>query len=68
MDENKYSNDITQWVVFKDLTHKILYYRTYDNLSLHKVDLAKLDFSENAKRLWMPIASSASIQDRHRNF
>jgi len=67
-DNNKYTNDITQWVVFKDLTHKVFYYRTYDNLSLHAVDMKKINFSENAPRLKMPIASPAYIQDMTATF
>ncbi len=37
--------DFTQWIVIKDLTHKIVYYRTYDDLTLRFVDLKRLDFS-----------------------
>lgn len=58
-----YSGELTQWVDFKDLTHKIFYYRTYDDLSLHAVDMSKLDFSENAPRLRMPIASQEQVKD-----
>src|SRR3990167_5493099 len=36
------TTELTQWVVFKDLTHRILYYRTYENLSLRKIDLNKI--------------------------
>ncbi len=31
---NQPTNDVTQWVVFKDLTNKKLYYRTYNDLTL----------------------------------
>lgn len=65
---NKYTNETTQWVIFKDLTHKMLYYRTYNDLSLRAVSLAKLDFSENAKRLMMPIASAEYIRDMSDQF
>ncbi len=58
-----YTNETTEWVVFKDLTHKIFYYRTYGNLSLQAVSLDKLDFSEQAARLKMPISSPESVQD-----
>lgn len=61
--EGTATNELTQWVVFKDLTHKILYYRTYDDLTLHAVDMNKLDFSENAPALKMPIASKPFILD-----
>lgn len=36
----------TQWVVFKDLTHKKLYYRTYDDMTIQTVDLNTIDFSK----------------------
>lgn len=35
----------TQWIVIKDLKNKILYYRTYEDLTLRYIDLKKLDFS-----------------------
>ena len=57
------TNELTQWVVFKDLTHKIFYYRTYDNLSLRSVSLNDINFSENAPRLKMPIADPPHIQN-----
>jgi len=37
----------TQWVTFRDITHGILYFKTYDNPTLRKIDLNKLDFSAN---------------------
>ncbi|MDX1901795.1 MAG: choloylglycine hydrolase family protein [Gammaproteobacteria bacterium] len=60
---NNYSGETTEWVDFKDLTNKIFYYRTYGDLSLHAVSMAKIDFSENAARLRMPIASPEYVQD-----
>lgn len=58
---NTSTNELTQWVVFKDMTHKIIYYRTYLDLSLKSVDMSKIDFSANAKQLKMPIASKQII-------
>lgn len=58
-----YINELTQWVVFKDLTHKTFYYRTYNNLTLRGVPLAKLNFADNAPRLMMPIASTEYVID-----
>lgn len=57
------TNETTEWVVFKDLTHKTFYYRTYADLTLRAVSLDKIDFSETAPRLKMSIASSPVIQD-----
>ncbi|HLF67224.1 MAG TPA: penicillin amidase, partial [Gammaproteobacteria bacterium] len=60
-DHNTATMETTQWVIFKDLTHKKLYYRTYDDLTLRAVDLAKLDFSKNAKPLKMSISNSTPM-------
>jgi choloylglycine hydrolase len=62
-DSGKYINESTEWVVFKDLTHHVFYYRTYTNMALQSVDLAKLNFSENAPRLKMPIANKPQATD-----
>ncbi len=56
-------NELTQWVVFKDLTHKVLYFRSYDNLNLQAVSLSQINFSANAPLLKMPIKSPTTIQD-----
>lgn len=63
-----YTSETTQWVVFKDLTHKVLYYRTYGDLSLHAVSMSKLDFSKNATRLRMPIISPEYVKDMTSEF
>ncbi|MFA5161732.1 MAG: choloylglycine hydrolase family protein [Elusimicrobiales bacterium] len=44
------SSETTQWAAFRDLTNRILYLRTYDSMTLRKVDLGKLDFSGGVKR------------------
>lgn len=64
----KYSNESTAWVVFKDLTHKVFYWRTYNDLTLRAVSLNKLNFTENAPRLKMPIASKGFVQDVTQSF
>jgi len=46
--------ELTQWVTFKDLTNRILYFRTYDNFNIRKVDLKALDFgAKSVKRISM---------------
>jgi len=47
--------DKTQWTVFKDLTNRVLYFKSYDNTTLQAIDLKQLDLSENAKVLKMPV-------------
>jgi choloylglycine hydrolase len=58
---NTSTQEFTQWVVFKDLTHKQLYYRTYEDTTLRLIDLNKIDFSKNAKQLKMDIQSHQSV-------
>jgi choloylglycine hydrolase len=40
-----------QWVVIKDLTNLVLYYKTYDNTAWKKVDLKKLDLNPGAPQV-----------------
>lgn len=62
------TNEYTQWTVFKDLTHKVLYYKTYNDTTLHSVDLTKMDFSPTATAAKMPIASEQYIIDETQGF
>lgn len=39
--------ETTQWVVFKDLCNKILYYRTYESMTLRKIDMKKFDVNKH---------------------
>ncbi len=57
------TNETTQWVVFKDLTHKVFYYRTYGDMSLRAVSLDRVNFTENSPRLKMPLARTVVVQD-----
>lgn len=49
------ATDTTQWVVFKDVTHKVLYYRTYADMTLRSIVMKDIDFSEKAVRLKMSL-------------
>jgi len=42
-----YIYHITQWCLIKDLTHKIIYYRSYNDMTLHRLDLKTIDFSND---------------------
>lgn len=68
MDNGKEATDYTQWVVFKDLTHKIMYYRTYNDLTLRMVDLSKVDLSEKAQPMKMPLANEPYTIDMTAKF
>jgi choloylglycine hydrolase len=37
----------TLWSTVKDLTNKLFYFRTYEQLSLRSIDLKKIDFTKN---------------------
>lgn len=43
------ASETTQWSSYRDLTNRIFYFRTYDNFTLRKIDLKRLDF--NAKNI-----------------
>lgn len=58
-----YTSEYTQWVVFKDLTNKVFYYRTYFDMSLHAVNFANIDVSPKGPKLKMPIASQEYVND-----
>ncbi len=47
--------DYTQWIVIKDLTNKVLYFRSYQDLALKKVEINKLDFKPGGKMKPLPI-------------
>lgn len=51
--------DYTQWTVIKDMTHKVLYFRSYDDLSLKSIDLKKLNFKNGAPSMSVPIAGKS---------
>lgn len=40
--------DFTQWVVIKDLKHQIIYFRTYSNLVMQKLDMNQFKFASNS--------------------
>ena len=55
--------EYTQWVVIKDLTNKVLYFRSYENLCLRSVDLKKLNFAPGAKSKSVPVSGGRNIID-----
>jgi choloylglycine hydrolase len=54
--------DYTQWAVIKDLTSPAMYFRTYDNLTLRKLDLKNLDFSKTDNMRYIEISGGAAWQ------
>ncbi len=57
------SNESTQWVTFRDLTNKIMYFKTYDNMDLRKIDFSKIDFNAKSVRRIPMYGSKQSIID-----
>lgn len=57
------ATDTTQWVVFKDITHKMFYYRTYNDMTLRAISMDKIDLSENAPLLKMPLSGDPYLMD-----
>ncbi|MEA3494340.1 MAG: choloylglycine hydrolase family protein [Candidatus Margulisiibacteriota bacterium] len=39
------ASETTEWTTFRDLTNRVFYFTTYDNLTMRKVDLKRVDFS-----------------------
>jgi choloylglycine hydrolase len=52
--------DSTQWVVIKDLTHNALYFRSYSDLTMQKIDMNQLKFDSNAPQLRMTLVDNES--------
>lgn len=66
--KDKVAVESTEWTVFKDLTNKIFYYKTYGDTTLHAVMLSQVSLGEDAPRLKMPIASNQFILDVTKQF
>jgi len=47
-----------QWIVIKDLTNLVLYYKTYDNTALKKVDLKLFDLDPSAMEVSVAVDDS----------
>jgi choloylglycine hydrolase len=57
------SEGITQFASFRDLTNKVLYFRTYENMDLRKVDLKKLDLTGDKVKFIDMYAEPQSVKD-----
>ncbi|KUG21551.1 choloylglycine hydrolase [hydrocarbon metagenome] len=53
-----------QWVITKDMTNRVLYFKTYDNTSWKTVDLKKFDMKPGSAKKYLSIdATRPSIPD-----
>lgn len=55
--------ELTQWVVFKDLKNNVLYYRTYNDMTLRKIALSQVDFTNKGPKLKMPMSAQPIVTD-----
>ena len=53
----------TPWVTVVDHAHLHYYYRTYDSLNIHRIDLSALDFGPDQKRRSIGIFDQPSFID-----
>jgi len=54
--------DYTQWVTVRDLANRVFYFRTYDDLAVRKIELAKVDLAASAIR-HVPMSGGAGVID-----
>ncbi len=54
------SSESTEWTTFYDLTHGVMYFHTYTNLNLRKIDLQKIDFTVNRLR-FIPMSGTPEV-------
>ena len=59
------SEDYTNWIVAKDLTHKALHYRTYNDLTVHVIYLDKVQPQGKKLKLslWTPVMGFKDTTD-----
>ena len=57
------AKETTQFASFRDLTNKIFYFKTYENLDLRKVDLKKLDFTGDKPKFIEMSGDAQSVKD-----
>jgi choloylglycine hydrolase len=41
--------DSTQWIVIKDMTNKVFYFRSYKDLALKSIDMKRINFNPGSK-------------------
>lgn len=61
--DDKIYKESTQWVSFRDLKNKVFYFRTYDNFTLRKIDLSKIDLSKPGIKIYSMYDEEESIID-----
>jgi choloylglycine hydrolase len=57
------AKETTQWASFRDLTSRIFYFRTYENLELRKIELKKLELVGDKVRFIEMSGGTGSVKD-----
>ena len=57
------AKETTQWVSFRDLTNRIFYFRTYENLDLRKIELKKLELAGDKVKFIEMSGGTQSVKD-----
>lgn len=57
------SKEYTQWSILLDLTHRVLYYYSYDNMNMKSIDLKKMAAAVDAPVQFIPMNESFSAVD-----
>lgn len=55
--------DYTQWIIIKDLTNNVVYFRSYENQNLRSIDLRRIDLAAGLKVRMVPIFGGDFVQD-----
>jgi choloylglycine hydrolase len=58
----KYLYGYAQWVVIKDLTNKVLYYKTYENTAWRSVDLKQFDLAPGRAVRTLALAAEGELK------
>ena len=58
----KLAYEMTQWATVHDVTNRLLYFRTYGNMAVRKVDLRKVDLAGKAI-LHIPMPTGMQTDD-----
>jgi choloylglycine hydrolase len=55
--------DYTQWITIWDLRHLVLYYRSYENLTLRSIDLTQLDLTKDSQQARVQVSAGHPVVD-----
>lgn len=55
--------DYTQWILIKDLTNNVVYFRSYENPNIRSIDLKRIDLAAGLKVRMVPIFGGDFAQD-----